>query len=533
MAHAQPRQSTGKPTNDWRTKYYEVVELQKRQQRDFEQESEQLQRALVQLSQAATGSETELDHVLAALQEHLKTPAKQHQLYKRLAVVEGALQAFAERKQQFQTQIAANTGTLLKTFLQTNHNRDHTKTCKQLESQLKLAPPTQQLLLQTLVQLAQMQSALLVKGEKEKPGLMQKLLAGAGHGENASPQDHRAICAALQDITGLLHTHIDEEATLSNINQQLQTDLSNDQIAAIIISLSECIATALTQSEQEFSQFLSNTNQQLQTINAILNDAALVAGQQNDQHQRLCVDMDEQLQSLQTTVEQAVDLRELKAAVDQQLAGIRNKLTQSKQTQSKQSPSLSAQLQSVLQQVEQFEKQARVTSKSLHLQRQKALHDALTGLPNREAYQQRWELERARYQRNGQALCLAVIDVDFFKRINDNYGHQAGDKVLRLIAQTLQKQLRATDFIGRYGGEEFVVLLPDTPLDAAVKVVEKLGAKVAATPFHFRKQPVQITVSIGIASIKAEDSQTTLFERADKAMYLAKEQGRNRVVSED
>src|SRR5690606_317078 len=112
----------------------------------------------------------------------------------------------------------------------------------------------------------------------------------------------------------------------------------------------------------------------------------------------------------------------------------------------------------------QMEKETQQLSAKLEEQRQQALLDPLTGLANRAAWNARSELEYARIQRNHSSLLLSIIDIDHFKRINDTYGHLAGDKVLKIIAQELKKRLRKTDFIARFGGEEYVILLPDTPL---------------------------------------------------------------------
>ena len=122
---------------------------------------------------------------------------------------------------------------------------------------------------------------------------------------------------------------------------------------------------------------------------------------------------------------------------------------------------------------------------------------------------------------------LVVWDIDFFKKVNDNYGHAAGDQVLKLVASILNKNMRETDFIARYGGEEFVSILPATDLKAAELVTDKLREIIAASNFHFREEAVKVTVSAGFAEIKENEEGEALFVRADKALYKAKESGRN------
>jgi diguanylate cyclase len=162
-----------------------------------------------------------------------------------------------------------------------------------------------------------------------------------------------------------------------------------------------------------------------------------------------------------------------------------------------------------------------------------SLRDPLTGCFNRLAYQERSEAEEARWLRYGSALSLIVFDLDRFKSINDTFGHRAGDEVLKTIAQIAGNQLRKVDFFARYGGEEFVAVLPETPLAAALTVAEKVRRAVEAFRFHSRGQPVPLTLSCGVAQLAEGDGIETAFERADKALYLAKAGGRNRCATEE
>jgi len=156
--------------------------------------------------------------------------------------------------------------------------------------------------------------------------------------------------------------------------------------------------------------------------------------------------------------------------------------------------------------------------------------DPLTGLLNRRAFMQLWSRERARAMRQGSPLSLVIMDLDFFKQINDCFGHQAGDEVLVHVACILQDQTRDTDIIARFGGEEFVMLLPDTDLDGARDTAEKVRQTLAATPARLSDQrQVAVTLSAGAAQWKAGEPFEALYKKADAALYQAKHQGRNRV----
>lgn len=157
-----------------------------------------------------------------------------------------------------------------------------------------------------------------------------------------------------------------------------------------------------------------------------------------------------------------------------------------------------------------------------------AIRDELTGVYNRRYLMERIAEETHRCQRNGSAFCICMVDIDFFKRVNDVYGHLPGDDVLRSVANAASKALRQLDFFGRYGGEEFVMVLTDTALEGALVTAERVLERVAQLQFPDIDPDLRITVSIGVAEhVRRADSADTL-KRADEALYRAKEAGRNR-----
>jgi len=158
-----------------------------------------------------------------------------------------------------------------------------------------------------------------------------------------------------------------------------------------------------------------------------------------------------------------------------------------------------------------------------------ARHDDLTGVLNRRAILALVQQEHERWQRYGQPYALMLLDIDHFKRINDTHGHQAGDHTLERAARTLQQGLRAVDKLGRYGGEEFIVLLPSTNPDAALAAAERLRAALAQRPSQHGLPAC--TASIGVTITQTGDaSPGALLSRADAALYRAKDAGRNRVM---
>lgn len=156
--------------------------------------------------------------------------------------------------------------------------------------------------------------------------------------------------------------------------------------------------------------------------------------------------------------------------------------------------------------------------------------DELTGLSNRRDMQHRLNEEYSRYRRSGHHFSIALIDLDLFKHINDEFGHDAGDEVLRRFARLMQGVIRQTDVAARWGGEEFLILLPDTSLLQALTLAERLRSETANTEFTFDGQHLPITISAGVCSIAKAGSVTELLKQADVHLYSAKEDGRNRIA---
>jgi len=157
--------------------------------------------------------------------------------------------------------------------------------------------------------------------------------------------------------------------------------------------------------------------------------------------------------------------------------------------------------------------------------------DELTGAFNRRCIMRVLDEEITRSQRHGQPCSIALIDLDWFKRINDGYGHPTGDEVLRTFAITMFANIRAIDRFGRYGGEEFLLILPNTPAEAAARLLDRLRAIVADLDWSAFSAGMQVTFSAGVATLRTDEHSDNFLARADKALYASKAQGRNRITS--
>ena len=311
--------------------------------------------------------------------------------------------------------------------------------------------------------------------------------------------------------------------------RRLEKGLNWYELLPILDDLAVLMLAITDSGQHEFEAYLKQLNERLESFQNNLQAASEGHAEGRSAADDLHSQLREHVDGLQNSVQDAVDLNSLKHLLENRLEGLLGTMDQHQQQRIAREQEVSAHLQGLAERIASMEQQAQGYREHLEEQRQKALIDPLTDLPNRAAWGERLQYEVDQWQKNGNPLLIAMLDLDHFKRINDGYGHLAGDKVLKIIATQLRKHLRPIDFIARFGGEEFVLLMPDTPLAAGLDLIEKLRAAIEACPFHFKGEPVTITTSIGVSAFRTGDRSDHVLKRADEALYRAKRRGRNAV----
>lgn len=320
------------------------------------------------------------------------------------------------------------------------------------------------------------------------------------------------------------------QAQAEILRERIQAGLNMYELVPVLDDLAVLMLAVADVGQREFEGYLKQLNERLATFQGGLQEAHNGYAESMGVARELDSELRQQVDGLHSSVQDATDLDSLKGLVENRLSGLLGTMEQYQRQRDEREQAVAGRLQALVDRVASMEQEAKGFRQHLEEQRQKAMLDPLTGLPNRAAWSERLDLELSRWQRYGGDLLLAVVDIDHFKRINDAYGHLAGDKVLKIIASELHKRLRKTDFIARFGGEEFVLLIPSTPLEGGVQLMETLRAAIEACPFHFKGEPVTITFSAGLSAFSAAERSDQVFERADQALYRAKREGRNRVV---
>nr|WP_298116830.1 diguanylate cyclase [uncultured Pseudomonas sp.] len=335
--------------------------------------------------------------------------------------------------------------------------------------------------------------------------------------------------SSLLGLLGELPVPERHQGQAEQLRERIEGGLNLYELVPVLDDLAVLLLAIADVGQREFEGYLKQLNERLSSFQDNLKDAHEGYVDSVNAARDLDHDLRQQVDGLSSSVQQATDLDSLKNLVENRLSGLLNTMTHYQRQRDERDHLAADRLQTLVERVASMEQEAKGFRDHLEEQRQKSLLDPLTGLANRAGWNERLELEMARWQRYGGELLLAVVDIDHFKRINDNYGHLAGDKVLKIIANELRKRLRKTDFIARFGGEEFVLLIPATPLEGGMQLLETLRGGIEACPFHFKGEPVTITLSAGISSFANGEFGDQVFERADKALYRAKHAGRNRI----
>ena len=314
-----------------------------------------------------------------------------------------------------------------------------------------------------------------------------------------------------------------------SMRDRLKNGLNWYELLPILDDLATLMLAISDSGQHEFETYLQRLNERLESFQSNLQAASDGHADSRSAAQAMDTQIREQVDGLQNSMHEAADLDDLKQVLENQLEGLLGTMDQHRKQRDEREQEVAGRLKSLAERVALMEQEALGFREHLEEQRQKALIDPLTGLPNRAAWSERLDHEISEWQQHGNTLMLAMLDLDHFKRINDNYGHLAGDKVLKLIASVLRKRLRGMDFIARFGGEEFVLLMPSTVPAAGMKLLEYLRASIEACPFHFKGERVTITISMGLTAFKPGEHSDLVLKRADQALYRAKNAGRNRV----
>lgn len=315
-------------------------------------------------------------------------------------------------------------------------------------------------------------------------------------------------------------------ALQSRVRDGIEDSQWPETLDEIVSSITKTLGK-LNEEKLELESFIINVTEQLGQITEVITADREDLQLDQEDRQSLHNLMQERVQTIHNKVESANDILQLKSVVvhniDQIRAGVEDFMESTTTRQS----AIEGRNNDLLEKISDMEKETEVLQQSLSENREKLLFDSLTGVGSRLAYDENLEQELARWQRYGTSFSYVILDIDHFKNINDKYGHSAGDKALKITAHMMLSQIRKSDSIFRIGGEEFVLILPNTNIEQAGPLVKKLRDAIASSNIHCKQERVVLTLSAGLTEPKEGDNIITLYERADSALYRAKDSGRN------
>jgi diguanylate cyclase len=346
-----------------------------------------------------------------------------------------------------------------------------------------------------------------------------------------SPLDLAKLFAGLVRSLGRVPGFGEAEAALA---ERLASGIAANAWPAFMDDLAREVGNVVDtvrDQRNELEEFLEEVTRQLALLEEWTSwQSGAAQGRRNDAL-GLEQSVETEMSRLLRDVDQSPDLAALKGKVQTRLDVVTKQLRGFRESEERRSVENERRAAALSQEVGRLKARTNELTELCAAQEKRLLIDELTGVHSRYAYERRLVEEHQRWQRHGQPLTYTIWDLDGFKGVNDRLGHEAGDRLLRAVAELLTRYKREADFLARLGGEEFVLLLPSTALDAGMGVAEKLRRAIEAATFQHKGQRERVTISCGLTEFRSGDTPDVVYERADGALYAAKEAGRNRCVT--
>ena len=524
---------------EWKQKYYQSLkDLDQQQTYD-----DVLQRSISRLALAAQGLDTALDKQLSSLRKALRSKKDHNEIQDILELMEKAIGRMEQGKSNDNSK---STGEILADLLNSlTLPKPFKNQAKTLSKQLQpasreeitpLLPELLSLLEQCLNQASTKSSrgfGFSLFGKSKSSVKDQETNQGKDDDKLASDKipAHHVLMQLLERLS--LPDDLSKKAT--KIRLLIETGIDAQQLPQIINDIADIVSTLGSQvvtEKQDYEEFLKSLSSKLQELDQHIRETSEYDVKAFEERTAIGQEVENEVNDIRNQVEEAKDLDQLKSTVSERMDILNQHFELYQKSDQERIEKSQQQIKAMNARIQSMEQESNKLREVAAQERDKALKDALTGIWNRQALDEALEKEFTRWKRYQHPLSIIVWDVDFFKRVNDSYGHAAGDKVLKTIAGIFDKATRDVDFIARFGGEEFVAILPETELKEALTLANKIREKVENFKFRYEDTPVEITASAGLATFEDDDTIDAVFKRADKALYRAKESGRNRCLTD-
>lgn len=338
---------------------------------------------------------------------------------------------------------------------------------------------------------------------------------------------HEQIIRELKELIQPYYEKNESNTTFRELNQMLQKGLNHNELLECCLTAVRFMVRHILSESAAATELINDIHQSLTKINqgikTTITNSRSRLNKREAENKRLI----EQITTLEASITDEDEISQIKKHASDYLNELQSSLEQNEQEERSEQQRMIALLISMQKRLERLEEKANRYKEELKVQQMASVTDGLTQLPNRLAYEDKVKAIYEYTPENLENTYLAILDIDHFKRINDQYGHSVGDKTLQVIASHTRKYLHEKDFLARWGGEEFVGLIIASTDEEAINKLELVRQRIAKLPFAFKGNKVTITVSIGIAKLGKYANLTEAFNTADQLLYKAKQNGRN------
>ena len=556
--------------NDWKSKYQVALAELEERQREWMKIEELLRKAIGRLSIAGRGLDPKLDKQLRIIQD-LSREKRDDQLAGALGKLSSIITALDDNQASGKQRRSDPILLMLELLQDIHFNPSQRERLREICSDLLKSVASGHDRESVSVYIKKL-SALINEnfdnvGDDRSSAIVLQLLRMLSLDETANRQIEEQFAPLdsfetreLTSLAALLNRQLNPDGGRSSINEVITTLLERlaiiqgahgsaqdiqtrvhdgiakeewaDTLNDILNSISDSLKK-LDREKRELENFILRLTDQLGDITQFVTEGRKDHQSDYEETNSLHDFVEEGMNLIQNSFQAAEDLKQLKSEISRNIDQIRGGVDDFVTRFNHRHEATEKRNLLLAEQLSQMEQETHELHVMLMENREKLLYDALTGVYSRMAYEEGIEQELARWARYQTPLGYVIIDIDHFKRINDDYGHNAGDKALRIVAQMMQQYVRKSDYVYRIGGEEFVLLLTNTSAEKSAVMVDELRRGVGASEFHFKGERVHLTLSAGITETRSGDSIESIYERADAALYKAKNAGRNcQVIAE-
>lgn len=501
--------------NKWKEKYLYLLDEYKIKVQKTREHEELLCKTIIRLTLAAKGYDKQLEPYFDRIQQSVKSGLLDTQLKTDIDEFDKAVRHFTPNKACAN---GSDRSLLFDYLIRQFPNKKTVQAIKSIERKYQNDEfsSTDQLFAALMDAISVMQTSAPTQPDETS--------------DSTPALDSEIICHQLLLLLDNLIIPFEFEERVEQLKIRLQHNHAAPSFSPLLddfVTLLVNIKKHILSERRDIEDYLSNLTAQLTELGLQASGASTAEHQSNIYRKKLNQYVSAQMKDLQHKSDTAKTLEHLKHLINTRLVSIATQIQMLHVNEENQRLQTQRQLNKLSAKIAQIEAESSDLKSKLALEHDKAMRDPLTGLANRIAYDERLMTEFTRWQRYQTPLSLVICDIDNFKNINDTFGHKAGDKTLKIIAQLLTQNCRQSDFLSRFGGEEFTIVLPNTNKAEAMNFANKLRIIIEKSRFNYGNKSQTITISCGVSEFSEGDTTEAVFERADQALYDAKNSGRN------